>query len=92
MKREDILQKGQTMKLPMILMDYFEAYEMDVSKMTKNRLLREAEYAADPSNGFVNPVDERGCKVYDEDEYSPQQIAALTKFINRLRKEICENG
>ncbi len=79
------------MKLPEILLDYLETTEQDASKMSKRELLSEAEYIASQEGNWICLVDEWG-DVVEDYEYTPQQIGALTRFINRLRKEVFANG
>jgi hypothetical protein len=74
------------MKIPAILFDYLESTEQDASRMTKKELLEEAQYVASPDGNWIRNIDERG-NIVEDYGYTPQQVAALTRFINRLRKE-----
>lgn len=79
------------MKFPIILFDYLESTEQDPYKMTKRALLTEAEYVASPEGNWMRQIDEYG-HVVEDYGYTPQEIGALTRFINRLRKEVFEDG
>lgn len=79
------------MKIPAILQDYLESTEQNANKMSKKRLLAEAEYIASPEGNWIALRDEWG-EVVEDYEYTPQQIGALTRFINRLRQEVFEKG
>lgn len=75
------------MKIPVILFDYLESTEQDASHMTKKEILEEAQYVASPDGNWIRNIDERG-DIVEDYGYTPQQVAALTRFINRLRKEV----
>lgn len=75
------------MKIPTILFDYLESTEQDETLMTKKELLEEAQWVISPDSDWIIQRDERG-NVVEDYGYTPQQVAALTRFINRLRKEV----
>ena len=75
------------MKIPFILYDYLESTEQDPATLTKKELLEEAQYIASPDGNWIRQIDERG-NIVEDYGYTPQQVAALTRFINRLRKEM----
>lgn len=79
------------MKIPAILYDYLESIEKNPERMTKRQLLIEAEYVASPDGNWIKLIDERG-HVIEDYGYTPQEIGALTRFINRLREEVYKNG
>ena len=75
------------MKIPLILADYLESTEQDARKMSKKHLLAEAMYIASPEGNWIRLLDEWG-DVVEDYGYTPQEIGALTRFINRLKKEV----
>lgn len=75
------------MKIPEILFEYLESTEQDATRMTKKELLEEAQYVASPDGNWIRNTDERG-NIAENYGYTPQQVAVLTRFINRLRKEV----
>lgn len=75
------------MKIPLILADYLESTEQDARKMPKRQLLEEAMYIASPDGNWIHLLDECG-DVVEDYGYTPQEIGALTRFINRLKKEV----
>lgn len=79
------------MKIPTILYDYLESTEQNPERMTKRQLLAEAEHVASPDGGWIRLLDERG-RVIEDYGYTPQEIGALTRFINHLRKEVFMDG
>lgn len=85
------LEREQAMKIPDILWDYLDSTEQDPDAMSKDELLEEAKHVASPDGNWIRMIDERGVVIEDY-EYTPQQIGALTRFINRLSREVASGG